>query len=231
MNNRKLPDLYSDLRNEKGLSQTELANKLNCNKQLISKLESGERSLSMTMLKAYADFFNVSTDYLLGLTGIKTKDTELKTVSEYIGLNEEAAEKLHEIGMRNKLTANSDTLSALIEDVDFKYFLALLAAKMCADSSLTKTIDVGNARIEIKTSDLNDYEIEKTISEISSRMKDKFLKKYKTVDERQNYLFNQKMYGFAEGLLRENRITEQEYNQIIAEYDKGNFEYGLGRKV
>lgn len=204
MNNRKLPDLYSDLRNEKGLSQTELANKLNCNKQLISKLESGERSLSMTMLKAYADFFNVSTDYLLGLTGIKTKDTELKTVSEYIGLNEEAAEKLHEIGMRNKLTANSDTLSALIEDVDFKYFLALLAAKMCADNSLTKTIDVGNARIEIKTSDLNDYEIEKTISEISSRMKDKFLKKYKTVDERQNYLFNQKMYGFAEGLLREN---------------------------
>lgn len=96
---------------------------------------------------------------------------------------------------------------------------------MCTDNNLTKTVDVGNARIEIKTSDLNDYGIEKNISEISSRMKDKFLKKYKTVDERQEYLFRQKMYGFAEGLLRKNRITEQEYNQIIAEYDKGNFEY------
>ncbi len=95
MNNRKLPDRYSDLRNEKGLSQTELANKLNYNKQLISKLESGERSLSMAMLKAYADFFYVTTDYLLGLTGIKTKDMELKAVCEYIGLNEEAVENLH----------------------------------------------------------------------------------------------------------------------------------------
>lgn len=94
MNNRKLPDLYSDLRNEKGLSQTELANKLNCNKQLISKLESGERSLSMTMLKAYADFFSVSTDYLLGLTDTKTRDIKLKAVCDYTGLDEKAITRI-----------------------------------------------------------------------------------------------------------------------------------------
>lgn len=94
MNNRKLPDLYSDLRNEKGLSQTELANKLSCNKQLISKLESGERALSMAMLKKYAIFFNVSTDYLLGLTDNKTTDKELQEVCNYTGLNEKAITRI-----------------------------------------------------------------------------------------------------------------------------------------
>lgn len=185
----------------------------------------------ISALVKMAKYFHVSTDYLLGLQGEPTDDPVVITVTEYITLSKEAVEKLHKISMRNKVTANSDTLSVLIEDVDFEYFLALLEAKMCTDNNLTKTVDVGNARIEIKTSDLNDYGIEKNISEISSRMKDKFLKKYKTVDERQEYLFRQKMYGFAEGLLRKNRITEQEYNQIIAEYDKGNFEYWLGRKV
>lgn len=95
MNNRKLPDLYSDLRNKKGLSQTELANKLNCNKQLISKLESGDRSLSLNMLKAYADFFNVSTDYLLGLQREPTDVPEVIVVTEYTGLSKKATDNLH----------------------------------------------------------------------------------------------------------------------------------------
>lgn len=120
MNNRKLPDVYSDLRNEKGLSQTELANKLNCNKQLISKLESGERSLSMAMLKAYADFFNVTTDYLLGLTDIKTSDMELKAVCEYIGLNEEAVWNLQHFLVSSQFKLNKEDFKSFEEYEDGK---------------------------------------------------------------------------------------------------------------
>lgn len=102
MNNRNLPDLYYDLRNKMGLSQTELANKLNCNKQLISKFESGERRLSMTMLIAYADFFNVSTDYLLGLQKEPTNDPNVIAATEYTGLTKEAAESLNKYYSRLK---------------------------------------------------------------------------------------------------------------------------------
>lgn len=88
MEKRNLPDRYTDLRIEKGISQTELASQLDCNKQYISKIESGERSLSLALLERYADFFNVSTDYLLGRTDIKSTNTTVQDFCEYIGCNE-----------------------------------------------------------------------------------------------------------------------------------------------
>lgn len=92
MKKRNLPDRYTDLRTEKGISQTELANQLDCNKQYISKIENGERSLSLSLLERYANFFNVSTDYLLGRTDIKSTDTTIQDFCEYIGCNEAVVE-------------------------------------------------------------------------------------------------------------------------------------------
>lgn len=43
-----------------------------------------------------AKYYNVSTDYLLGLTDNTTIDPEVKTICEYTGLNEESVNKLHE---------------------------------------------------------------------------------------------------------------------------------------
>lgn len=178
-----------------------------------------------------AEYYGVSTDYLLGLQKKPSNTPNVIAVTEYTELSPEATEKLHNIGLRNKATANSDTLSELIENEDFEYFLALLAAKMCEDNNSNKQVETGNARINIKVSALTEYEIGRIISEISTQMKDNYQKKYDTVDERQERIFRRKMYGFADGLYKENRITEEEYKKVIAEYDKGNFEYGIGRKV
>lgn len=218
------------LREDNNITQQALADDLGITRQSLSLYEKTDRTINIYLLHKIAKRFNVSTDYLLGLQEEPTNDLDVIAVTEYTALSKEAAEKLHEIGLHNKSTANSDTLSALIEDVDFKYFLALLSAKMYDDNS-TQRIVTGNAQIQIKVSSLTNYEIGQSIAEISTRMKDKFEEKYKTVDERQEHLFHQVMYRLAEDLLKENRITEQEYNQIIAEYDNGNFEYGLERKV
>lgn len=196
----------------------------------LSRIENGDMTaFSLDFLLCVCDLFNCDIGYLLG--EYEEATAAANKICEITGLSEKAVEKLHEISLKNNITANSDTLSTLIEDEDFKYFLALLSAKMCYDNNSLKTIETGNARIEIKTSAITNYEIERSISEISSKMKSKFSEKYKTVDERETYLFCQKMCGFAYGLLKENRITEQEYNIIIAEYKKGNFEYELGRKI
>lgn len=218
------------LREDNNITQQALADDLGITRQSLSLYEKTDRTINIYLLHKIAKRFNVSTDYLLGLQEEPTNDLDVIAVTEYTALSKEAAEKLHEIGLHNKSTDDSDTLSALIEDVDFKYFLALLSAKMYDDNS-TQRIVTGNAQIQIKVSSLTNYEIGQSIAEISTRMKDKFEEKYKTVDERKEHLFHQVMYRLAEGLLKENRITEQEYNQIIAEYDNGNFEYGLGRKV
>lgn len=218
------------LREDNNITQQALADDLGITRQSLSLYEKTDRTINIYLLHKIAKRFNVSTDYLLGLQEEPTNDLDVIAVTEYTALSKEAAEKLHEIGLHNKSTNDSDTLSALIEDVDFKYFLALLSAKMYDDNS-TQRIVTGNAQIQIKVSSLTNYEIGQSIAEISTRMKDKFEEKYKTVDERKEHLFHQVMYRLAEGLLKENRITEQEYNQIIAEYDNGNFEYELGRKV
>lgn len=56
----------SELRQKNKLTQKELADKLNINYSVLSRIETGERSIRDDELLTIADFFNVTTDYLLG---------------------------------------------------------------------------------------------------------------------------------------------------------------------
>ena len=56
------------LRKEAGLSQTQLAQKLGITQRKLSYLESGQSEPDMETLCRMADFFDVTTDYLLGRT-------------------------------------------------------------------------------------------------------------------------------------------------------------------
>ena len=57
-----------ELRIEKGLTQTQLAKVLRVNQRTISNWEVGERQPTLDTLEVIAKYFNVSYDYLLGLT-------------------------------------------------------------------------------------------------------------------------------------------------------------------
>ena len=59
-------DALKRLRTRQGLSQAELAKKLGFSPALIGLYEVGKRKPSFEALEVVADFFNVSTDYLLG---------------------------------------------------------------------------------------------------------------------------------------------------------------------
>lgn len=56
------------LRDAKGLSQTEVGKAIGCNQKTYSQYELRQRDISTDMLCCIADFFGVSTDYLLGRT-------------------------------------------------------------------------------------------------------------------------------------------------------------------
>lgn len=56
------------LRLEHNLTQEQLAQRVNTTKANISMIESGKRNLTASSLQIFADFFNVSTDYLLGIS-------------------------------------------------------------------------------------------------------------------------------------------------------------------
>lgn len=55
-----------ELRKNSGISQTELANALGVTKQSVSNWENDNILPSIEMLIKIAEYFNVSTDYLLG---------------------------------------------------------------------------------------------------------------------------------------------------------------------
>lgn len=57
-----------ELRKQKKISQVKLAIDLQMNQNSISRYERGERQADYTSLIRFADYFNVSIDYLLGRT-------------------------------------------------------------------------------------------------------------------------------------------------------------------
>ena len=60
-----------DLREDRDLTQKELADFLMCDQSLYSKYERGERPLPLEYATKLADFYGVSVDYLLCRTTIK----------------------------------------------------------------------------------------------------------------------------------------------------------------
>ena len=57
-----------ELRKQRKISQIKLAMDLNMNQNSISRYENGEREADYETLIAFADYFGVSVDYLLGRT-------------------------------------------------------------------------------------------------------------------------------------------------------------------
>lgn len=60
-----------DLREDRDLTQKEMAEILHCSQRVYSNYEKGERDIPTTILIALAQFHNTSTDYILGLTNKK----------------------------------------------------------------------------------------------------------------------------------------------------------------
>lgn len=57
-----------ELRRQKRVTQLKLALDLNMNQNSISRYENGEREADYATLIAFADYFDVSIDYILGRT-------------------------------------------------------------------------------------------------------------------------------------------------------------------
>lgn len=61
-----LPEKLKNLRKQYGLSQKEIAKRLNVSPSIVSGYETGERTPSLDVLISLSYLFNCSTDYLLG---------------------------------------------------------------------------------------------------------------------------------------------------------------------
>lgn len=80
------------LREKKGLTQEALATELEITQQQLSKYERNIASIKVESLKKVAAYFNVTTDYLLGISDVKRNVVGVvemgKTLEEYYNLVE-----------------------------------------------------------------------------------------------------------------------------------------------
>lgn len=92
---RSVIDTIKKLRKEHGLTQEGLAKKLFCKRQKIADWERYKTFPSADDIIALSKIFDVTTDYLFGLSIVKTKDTTLQSVCEYTSLSEESVLKFN----------------------------------------------------------------------------------------------------------------------------------------
>ena len=85
------------LRNEKNMSQQELADALGISKSSINMYERGERQPNFETLETIADYFNVDIDFLLGRTNKTTKIIQPTTIAAHFEGDDYTEEEMDEI--------------------------------------------------------------------------------------------------------------------------------------
>lgn len=83
-NNRNLREAIDNSR----MTREQIADKVQCDTSSITKYYNGDRYPKTDVIIKLAKLFNVSTDYLLGVTDVATTDKDLKFVCDYTGLDE-----------------------------------------------------------------------------------------------------------------------------------------------
>lgn len=191
------------LRIKNGLKQQELANMFGLSSGTISFYESEQRKPDIDFIVAVAKYFDVSTDYLLGLTN--AIDKENIDISKVTGLNDFSLTILEQ-SLKETNNAAAEVIDTVICGGDFLRLVNLINDKNekkptididWSDICDKKLSDIFDMDIEQRTTILNmlfpmnrfnayelrELEIEKYIDSIAKRLKEKYLNLVKSADE------------------------------------------------
>ena len=90
----KIGERIKALREEKGLTLAELAKELDTVKSSLSYIENGKKPVKDDLIVKICNYFDISADYLLGRTDIKSSDLNVRGVCEQTGLSDLAVERI-----------------------------------------------------------------------------------------------------------------------------------------
>lgn len=116
------PERLSELMKERNVTQEELAHELGIKRQTVSLYKNGQSTPDAAQLKNISLFFGVSSDWLLGLSDVKSCDMDIRAICEKTGLSEKAVSIIsQELNFSECSGCNSlaDIFSDFIEDPIF----------------------------------------------------------------------------------------------------------------
>lgn len=107
-NATKFGERLLNLREEREETQADLAKAIGITRQSLSRYETNERTPNIDLIFRVAKHYNVSADYLLGLSKVQSLDNDIQIACKVTGLTEESIKKLQEI----KKLINGKTISS-----------------------------------------------------------------------------------------------------------------------
>ena len=105
------------------MSQIECADKLGISRAALSYYENGSRAIDTTVLCEFCKLFNVSSDYILGLSEAKTTSEDMKAACKVSGLPESTIERLRSIAD----SVNGLSKEDLVYILESKQFRAIVS--------------------------------------------------------------------------------------------------------
>ena len=102
------------VRRKKGLSQKDLGKAVDVEDKTIKRYENNKANIPLDMLKKIALVLDVSTDYLLGLEDLESRDITDKKIHKVTGLTDDAISVLEEYNARYDGQVLIPTLNFLI---------------------------------------------------------------------------------------------------------------------
>ena len=91
-----LGERLAEIRNAAGETQHELGAAVGVKRETVFQWESGTRHLKAEAVVAIAQHYNISADYLLGLSSVKERDADLQAICDYTHLSPAAVEVLRD---------------------------------------------------------------------------------------------------------------------------------------
>lgn len=88
------PSRLSKIMKERQVSQEKLANALGVKRQTVSLYKTGQSSPNAEQLCKIAKFFNISSDWLLGISEAKSPDSDIQQICKQTGLSEDIVKYL-----------------------------------------------------------------------------------------------------------------------------------------
>lgn len=110
---------------KRDVSQTELAKAISVTRQAVSTYSLGTSVPDAIRLQAIANFFYVSSDYLLGLSSTCTPDTDIQGVCKVTSLDEKTINAILSLTKKQK---DRFTFSQLVQTKEFSDIITAISA-------------------------------------------------------------------------------------------------------
>ena len=108
---------------ETGLARQAIADEMGCDVSTVTKHYNGTRNLTIDFIAMYARYFNVSSDYLLGLSEVRTVSPDTAMICRVTGLDDKAVRTLGEINEPTNFESPKEiikTLNYLIGELNYR---------------------------------------------------------------------------------------------------------------